>query len=167
GLSIPMQTRSGQVQLVLSVLAIAAGIAQWAVPMAAALAATGLIALWQTIRWQPLAVRHKPLLWILYIGYAALGVGLIAAALHIGGLGSGILLRSAAHVHIIGMGGFAVLIIGMLTRTALGHLGRPLALDRSMLISYWLMIAAVALRLAALWPSSASLPLLHAAAVCW
>lgn len=167
GLTIPMQTRSGQVQLALSVLAILLGAVQWAAPMAAALAATGLIALWQTIRWQPLAVRHKPLLWILYIGYAAMGVGLIAAGMHIAGLGTGVLQRSAAHVHIIGMGGFAVLIIGMVTRTALGHLGRPLVLDGSMLLCYWLMIAAVVLRLAALWPSGASLTLLQAAAVCW
>src|SRR5690606_29894144 len=83
------------------------------------------------------------------------------------GLGGVFLARDAAHVHIIGMGGFAVLIIGMVTRTALGHTGRPLALDGSMLASYWLMVAAVVLRLAALWPSSFAGPLLHAAATAW
>src|SRR5690606_31326063 len=53
GLSIPLLTRSGQVQLVLSVTAIALGLAGQPVVMAAALAVTGLISLYQTIRWKP------------------------------------------------------------------------------------------------------------------
>src|SRR5690606_14538454 len=88
---------------------------------------------------------------------------LLAAALHI----VGFIVRSAVHVHVIAVGGFSVLIIGMLTRTALGHLGRPLALDRSMLASYIFMLLAVATRFAALAPSSFSLSLLHASAACW
>lgn len=167
GLQLPMQARSGHIQLAVSVLAIALGIIGLPVYMAAALAVAGLIGLWQAASWKPFSVLHKPMLWILYLGYIAMGIGLLVAAAHISGLGTGVLARSAMHVHIIGMGGFAVLIIGMLTRTALGHLGYPLALDRSMLISYYLMIAAVAFRLAALWPSSASGWLLQAAGLCW
>lgn len=167
GLALPMQVRSGQIQLVVGVIAIALGLAGLALPMAAALAVVGLVSLWQVLRWKPLAVLHKPMLWILYLGYAAMGLGLVFAAWHTSGLATGVLARAAVHVHIIGMGGFAVLIIGMVTRTALGHLGRPLALDNSMLISYYLMIAAVVLRLGALWPSSGSLWLLRAAALSW
>ncbi len=172
GLKIPMLTRSGHVQMVFSVLALVAGLLQLPVAMAIALALTGLISLGQLLYWRPLAVLHKPLLWILYLGYAFIGIGLLAAAWQISGLFNpslmrGVMARSATHVHLIGMAGFCVLIIGMVTRTALGHLGRPLALERSMLVSYWLMIAAVALRLAALWPSAASVPLLHLAATAW
>ncbi|MGB6105485.1 MAG: NnrS family protein [Pusillimonas sp.] len=167
GLEIPMQVRSGHVQMVIGTLAIVLGIAGQGPLMAVALAAVGLISLYQTLRWKPLAVLHKPMLWILYLGYIAMGVGLLFAAWHASGLAQGILARAAVHVHIIGMGGFAVLIIGMVTRTALGHLGRPLQLDRSMLLSYYLMLLAVALRLAALWPSSAGLWLLQASALCW
>jgi uncharacterized protein involved in response to NO len=65
------------------------------------------------------------------------------------------------------MGGFSLMIIGMVTRTALGHLGRPLAVDRSMVASYWLMLCAVALRLCALHPSPLSLPLVQLAALAW
>ena len=65
------------------------------------------------------------------------------------------------------MGGFSVLIIGMLTRTALGHLGRPLMLDRSMRISYWLMLLAVVLRLCALVPSGHAGLLIQGAALAW
>src|SRR5690606_36995804 len=100
-------------------------------------------------------------------GYIAMGIDLLFAAVHASGMGSGVLIRSAADVHIIGMGGFAGLIVGMLTRTALGHLGRPLALDQSMLYSDYLMIAAVILRRAALWPSTASGWLLQTAALSW
>lgn len=167
GLNIPMLTRSGHVQLVLGVIAIALGLAGLAIPMALALAATGLISLYQTLRWKPQAVIHKPILWILYLGYAAMGVGLILAAAHFAELGSMALSRTAVYVHVIGMAGFSVLIIGMLTRTALGHLGRPLLLDRSMVVSYWLVILAVALRLLALAPSGAMQPLLHASAAAW
>ncbi len=167
GLEIPMQVRSGHAQMVIGTLAIVLGIAGQGPLMAVALAAVGLISLYQTLRWKPLAVLHKPMLWILYLGYIAMGVGLLFAAWHASGLAQGMLARAAVHVHIIGMGGFAVLIIGMVTRTALGHLGRPLQLDRSMLLSYYLMLLAVALRLAALWPSSAGLWLLQASALCW
>ena len=96
-----------------------------------------------------------------------MGAGLLLAAAHLAGLDGAASARAAVHAHVIGMGGFAVLIIGMVTRTALGHLGRPLALDRSMVASYALVLAAVALRLAALWPSSASLALLHGATAAW
>ncbi|WP_345797057.1 NnrS family protein [Castellaniella sp. MT123] len=187
GLKIPMLTRSGHVQMVFSVLALIAGVliqltgipmtpgsAPHPLPlvMAASLLITGLISLGQLLYWQPLAVLRKPMLWILYLGYAFIGIGLLAAAFQISHLFDpallhGVLARSATHVHLIGMAGFCVLIIGMLTRTALGHLGRPLALDRSMLASYWLMLLAAALRLAALWPSAISVHLLHLAAAAW
>ncbi|MEO6984758.1 MAG: NnrS family protein [Paralcaligenes sp.] len=167
GLKIPMLTRSGHVQLALAVLAIVCGLAGFERLMAAALAIVGAISLFQLFSWKPLAVRSAPLVWILYIGYAALGLGLIVAACYLSGLETGALARPATHVHLIALGGFSVLIIGMVTRTALGHLGRPLALDGSMRASYVLVLAAVVLRLAALWPSVAGLWLLEASALCW
>ena len=167
GLNIPMRVRSGHIQLALSVIAIGLGLLRQPEAMAVALAAAGLISLWQCASWKPAAVLHKPILWILYLGYATTGVGLLLAAAQISGIASGILAPPAMHVHVIGMGGFSVLIIGMVTRTALGHLGRPLALDASMLISYYFMIAAVVFRIAALWPTAFTKPLLDAAALSW
>jgi len=55
----------------------------------------------------------------------------------------------AVPVHAIGHAGFSVLIIGMITRTALGHLGRPLTAEHSMVASYAFMLLALAFRLAA------------------
>ncbi|NYT65502.1 NnrS family protein [Alcaligenaceae bacterium] len=167
GLDIPMLVGSGHIQLAASVAAIVFGLLSLKLLMAIGLAIAGIIAIWQLLLWKPMAVLHKPMLWILYLGYGLMGIGLVVAAAHVTGWGSGVLARAATHVHIIGMGGFAVLIIGMLTRTALGHTGRPLALDTSMLASYWLMIASVVLRLAALWPSPYMLWLQQAAALAW
>src|SRR5690606_9946509 len=131
--------------------------------VATSLAVVGLIGLVQLIRWRPLAVIHKPMLWILYLGYLGLNLGLLTAAAHATGLtDSALFAHPAGYVHIIGMGGFAVLIIGMVTRTALGHTGRPLALDRTMLASYWFMITAVVLRLGALIFPGIAGSLLHA-----
>lgn len=167
GLEIPMLAGSGRVQLVVGSIAILAGLFQFHLVMAAALTIVGLIGLYQVWRWKPMAVLHKPMIWILYLGYLGLAIGLLAAAAHLVGIGGAFLIRDAAHVHIVGMGGFAVLIIGMVTRTALGHTGRPLALDASMLSSYWLMVLSVALRLAALLPTAFAGSLLHAAATAW
>ena len=163
GLVIPMHERSGQVQLGAGVAAIAALLAGPAWLQAVALAGAGAIALWQVLAWQPLAVRTRPLLWILYLGHAGLGIGLLVGAAQ----AAGAPLRSAVPVHLVAMAGFSVLIIGMVTRTALGHLGRGLKLDRSMLASYWLVLGAVALRLAALWPSTLTVELLHLSATAW
>jgi len=163
GLAVPMHTRSGQWQLGAGALAIAALLLQWRLAAAVALAAAGALALWQVLAWKPWAVRRVPLLWILYAGYAGLGAGLLVAAAQ----AAGGPLRAAWPVHVIGVAGFAVLIIGMVTRTALGHLGRPLRTDRSMVLSYALLIAAAALRLLALLPTGLSLGVLHASAGAW
>jgi uncharacterized protein involved in response to NO len=163
GLMLPMHTRSGQVQLAAGGLAIACELLGWHPAMALFLAVAGAIALVQLMAWQPWAVRRVPLLWILYVGYAALGLGLLVAAGH----AAGFVLRAAWPVHVIGVAGFSVLIIGMVTRTALGHLGRPLRTDGLMVACYVLVILAAALRLLALLPSSLVLGALHASASAW
>jgi uncharacterized protein involved in response to NO len=162
GLKIPKQTRSGQLQLAACAAAVVL-LADLQLATAATLGLAGALSLWQVATWKPYAVRGNPLLWILYLGYVGLGLGLLLAALR----ASGANLPPALPVHMIAMAGFSVLIIGMLTRTALGHLGRPLAIDRSMRISYGLMLLAVALRLAALAPSAFSLWALQLSAAAW
>jgi len=163
GLDLPLHTHTGAWQLAAGVLAVLCTWLSWPQAAAAALVLAGGLALWQTLAWKPWSVRHQPLLWVLYAGYASLGAGLLVAAAHaVGGVA-----RLAWPVHVIGMAGFSVLIIGMVTRTALGHLGRPLRTDHSMVISYGLIILSAAFRLLALLPASASLLWLQAAAWSW
>lgn len=163
GLTIPMHTHSGWVQLGASAFAVVALLAGWGWLTALACLVAGALALIQIVSWKPLAVRSNALLWILYVGYATLGLGLLLAAAHAANLD----VPRVLSVHVIAMGGFSVLIIGMVTRTALGHLGRPLATDKTIRASYWLILTAVVLRLAAVAPMAASPWLLRAAALAW
>lgn len=163
GLSIPLHTTSGLWQIGLALATIILGLTGQQMLAGVALALVGVIALIQVISWQPMRVRHNPLLWVLYAGYAALGAGLTVAALHDLGVG----LRTAWSVHLIAVGGFSVLIAGMVTRTALGHLGRPLRADRLMVSMYLLVIAAAALRLIALIDHPIAQPAVQASALAW
>lgn len=163
GLDIPMLGGSGPWQLGVSVLALVCLLLGWQPGLALGLAVAGLLTLWQLLAWKPWAVRKVPLLWVLYVGYAGLALGLLVAAAQ----AAGWVLRLAWPVHVMGVLGFAVLIMGMVTRTALGHLGRPLRSDASMVTAYGLVIAAAVLRLLALWPWALSLAALHASALAW
>lgn len=163
GLQIPMHTASGQFQLGAGVLAVVFLLLGWVPGIVAALAVAGLLTLWQVLAWKPWAVRKVALLWILYLGHAALGAGLLVAAAH----ASGWVLRLAWPVHVIGVAGFTVLIIGMVTRTALGHLGRPLRTDSAIVAMYVLVIASAVLRLLALLPTGLAPGALHASALLW
>lgn len=163
GLDIPKHTRSGQIQLALTATAVLGTLAHQTYLAAITLAAVGAISIWQVMDWKPVAVKGRPILWVLYLGYGVCGIGLMAAAIRIIDPGQ----RAAWSVHTIAMGGFAVLVMGMITRTALGHLGRALALSPSMVACYWLVIVAAVLRLLALMPSIASGWLLKGAAVAW
>jgi Uncharacterized protein involved in response to NO len=131
-------TRSGQWQAALAALGIlmwSFGFNQWATLF---LATAGLITLWHVIAWKPWSVMGTPLLWILYLGYLGLGLGLWVAAAYAMGWTS----RLSWPIHMLGMAGFGALIIGMITRTALGHTGRALVADSSMVCSYGLVAVA-------------------------
>lgn len=169
GLNIPMFTTLGQVQLGCTLLAVVCTAAD--VPLAAGvgLGLAGAMALWQWWGWRPLAVRTVALLWILYVGYALLGVGLLVAAAYTFGW----IERAAWAAHTLGVGGFGVLIIGMMTRTSLGHTGRPLKADAPTRAAYWCIVGATAARLLALampmWnvPAAAAMGVLHLSATLW
>lgn len=162
-LSLPKQTETGWVQLGACAVGVLGLLFGQPIPTALGLGLAGVLALVQIISWRPLVVRSNALLWILYVGYTSIGIGLIMAAM----AQAGIAMSPVLPVHTIAMAGFSVLIIGMVTRTALGHTGRPLATDRTMRTSYWLMLIAVALRLAAIANTPATAGLLHMAGAAW
>lgn len=100
----------------------------------------------QAIGWNPLATRHRPMLWVLHLSYAWIPVGLCIL-----GLASfGIVPRSAA-IHALAVGSMSGLIMGMITRTSLGHSGRQV---RS---GGWEVTAYVLVQLAALSRVAAAL----------
>ena len=127
-----------------------------------ALCAAG-VSLANLLAWQPQRTMRVPLLWILHLSYAWIGVGfaLLAAA----SLG---LLPASAAFHALTVGSMAGLIIGMMTRTTLGHTGRALKGGRAEAAMYWLVqLGALARLLAAVGPAALAVPALLAAGACW
>ena len=94
--------------------------------------------------WMPWRTTGNPLLWILHLSYGwiALGFFLLAFAA-LGWIAPG------AAFHVLGIGALAGMIIGMMTRTALGHTGRALRSGRAELAMYLLLQLAMLARLAA------------------
>ncbi len=88
---------------------------------------------------------HVPLLWILHLSYGWIVIGfflLALAALHI--------VPESAAFHALTVGAMSGLILGMITRTALGHTGRVLATGKTEFAMYVLIqVGALARVLAA------------------
>ncbi len=140
--SIPALDRAAVVLLVIALVMQLAGAGGWllAVPaLSAALLHAVRLALWD-----PLSTRRRPILWILHLSYAWIPLGLLLMAL------------SALHeqvplslsVHAFGAGAIGGTIIGMITRTARGHSGRPLHTGSPETLAYVLVQASALLRVA-------------------
>lgn len=110
--------------------------------------------------WQPGTTRSNPLVWVLHAAYAFIPLHLLlraAAAL-------GWLAASPA-THALTVGAIGSLCIGMMTRTARGHTGRPLRADRADIACYALVLAAGLVRVLVplAWPAAYSSAVLTSA----
>ena len=126
--------------------ATAIGLALWVLAppnafTAAALGAAALLHAQRLWRWQPLRTRARPILWVLHAAYAWLPIGLVLLALS--QLGA---VAVSAGIHALAVGATGGLIIGMLTRTARGHTGRPLQVSRLEVAAYVLVAGAAVAR---------------------
>ncbi|MCK2094720.1 NnrS family protein [Thauera aromatica] len=138
----------------------ALGAGAWAGPLSL------LAAVLQAVRlggWNPWATRGTPLLWVLHLGYLWIPLGLALVAL----AQFGVLPRSAG-IHALAVGATGGLIIGMITRTALGHTGRMLVAGPMETAAYALVLLAALVRVltVALIPA-AQVGGVHAAATLW
>jgi uncharacterized protein involved in response to NO len=105
-----------------------------------------------------------PIVWILHVGYGWLVVALaLKAVLLLGGAA-----WASQWLHALTAGAFGTMALGVMTRVALGHTGRPLEAARPIVVAYVLVICGALLRVAgpALFPAQL-LPLLAAAMVVW
>lgn len=131
----------------LAATALAFGLDLASVGGAALAAAASLAAVLHAVRlagWRPLATRTIPLLWVLHLSYAWLPIGLaLMAAWALGWL------AAPLAVHAFGLGVIGGLVIGMITRTAMGHTGRMLVTDSGEVWMYLLVHAAVVVRVLA------------------
>ena len=76
------------------------------------------------MHWHPWRTAHAPLVWILHAAYAWIVVYLLLRALAAAGM-----VAEPLAVHALTIGAIGSMTIGMMTRTARGHTGRPLAAD--------------------------------------
>lgn len=149
--------------LALSVIALLCALAEldgW-LSAAPAFAAAALHAARQA-GWAPLATRRRPILWILHLSHAWIPVGFVLL-----GLAAFRVVIGAAAVHAFAVGGVSGTIVGMITRTALGHTARPLVAGRAETLAYVLVLAAALLRVAAALVLEAYMPLVIASAALW
>jgi len=109
--------------------------------LAAAASLAALLHAWRLAGWRPLATRSNPLLWVLHLAYSWLPVGLaLLAASALGWV------PTQLAMHAFGLGLIGGLVIGMITRTALGHTGRMLVAGTGERWMYALVHAAVVVR---------------------
>lgn len=130
------------------------------VPWAALLAGVAVLA--RLARWRGAAIAGEPLLAVLHLGYAWVGVGFLLLAAS----GLGDTLPPTAALHALTAGAIGTMTLAVMTRASLGHTGRPLIAGPMTTVIYALVTAAAVLRVAApllpldyalaLWPSGAA-----------
>ena len=93
-------------------------------------------------QWRTLSTRAQPIVWVLHIAYAWLAVGLALKAMTLlEGLAS-----AAFWLHALTIGAITSMILGVMTRAALGHTGRPLVVDPLITVAYVLVSIAAVVR---------------------
>ncbi|KRB67857.1 NnrS family protein [Noviherbaspirillum sp. Root189] len=133
-------------------------------PMTASLAAAAAVAqATRLIGWKPLCTVRNPLLWILHLSYGWIPFGFLLLSLAALGV-----VTSSAAFHVLAIGSMAGLIIGMITRTTLGHTGRMLKAGKAETSMYALIQFGMMARFAAaVTGGSLRESLLIATAVAW
>ncbi len=159
-----VRPRDDRLAIVLAVLAIVSWLLGLPVPaQAASFAAAALATGRRVLGYQPQRTLAHPLLWILHFAYLWIAIGF--ALLAFAALG---LAPPSAGWHALGVGATGGLVIGMITRTALGHTGRALQAGKAEVLMYALLMAGALLRvLASLHLSAGYSELLLASAGCW
>lgn len=142
--------------------------AAWLLRLPAGLVATlalsaALAHLARAFGWNPWAARRHPMLWILHVSYGWIPVGLLLLAAQSLGW-----MPVSAPMHAFGIGATGGLIIGMITRTALGHTGRQLKVGAGETAAYALVPLAALVRVATLaFLPALALVGIHMAASLW
>lgn len=93
-------------------------------------------------RWHGLRTFAEPIVWVLHLAYAWLPIGLALKAVY---LATG-MAWSANWLHALGVGAAGMMIVGVITRAALGHTGRPLVVNASVALAYGILGAAALVR---------------------
>ncbi len=134
------------------------------VPVSLLYALAGLLILLRLAYWQGWRTAKDPLMWVLHLGYAFLGFGFLAE-------GTSILIEDFPEIlanHVLTIGGLGIMILGMMSRIALGHTGRPLTVSPVITFSYFLILISMIARIVPplVLPDLEEVGL-HLAGTCW
>jgi uncharacterized protein involved in response to NO len=126
----------------------------------------GIANLIRWLRWRGWKTYQEPLVLILHIGYAWIGLFLVALGASI--LGVGFTPESA--VHLLTTGAMGTMTLAVMTRASLGHTGRPRHADRLTVTIYLLINLGALLRIfapSADIPTALTYIMLGLSAFCW
>jgi len=113
--------------------------------------------------WQSWRTARTPMVWVLHVAY-----GWIVIYLVLRGLAALGMVGELFAVHALTIGAIGGMTIGMMTRTARGHTGRPLAPDRFEVACYILVALAAAIRVfGGMWLPGAYLATIIVSGTCW
>lgn len=128
------------------------------------------IHLYRWINWAPLHTLKLPILWILHFSYVWLPIAMLLLALPTTWLP----MKEMLAIHAFTTGTICGLCIGMMSRTARGHTGRPLKASAAEVTAYTLVLISALLRVMLpllspdyyrLWTGLASIPMVIAFAI--
>jgi uncharacterized protein involved in response to NO len=133
------------------------------VPLAIVAGAAALAHAARLRLWNPWRARRTPLVWVLHAAYGWIAVHFVLRA-----LAQWSIVAEPLAVHALTIGVIGGMVIGMMTRTALGHTGRPLAADRWEVACYALVqLAAIARVAGGIALPSAYLSMVWVSGLCW
>ena len=113
--------------------------------------------------WQPWRTFGTPIVWVLHVAYGWLVISLLLRGLAALGM-----VGELFAVHALTVGAIGGMTLGMMTRTARGHTGRPLVADRYEVACYVLVALAAAIRVfGGMFLTSAYLATVVASGICW
>lgn len=103
----------------------------------------GIASLIRWLRWRGWKTYQEPLVLILHIGYAWIGLFLVALGASIFGVG----FTPENAIHLLTTGAMGTMTLAVMTRATLGHTGRPRHADRLTVTIYLLVNAGALLRI--------------------
>lgn len=104
-------------------------------------AAAGAAVLGRMVPWGALKTLKSPILWVLHVGHAWIGVGFLLYGIAIVGAVAG-----TVGLHAMTAGAIGTLTIGMMARVARGHTGRELKVSLPTAVAFVMVSAAAVVR---------------------
>jgi uncharacterized protein involved in response to NO len=125
--------------------------------------AAGMLA-WRQLGWRGVTTLGEPILWIVHLGHGWLVVGFALL-----GLSAFVpAVPPSAGLHALTAGAMGTMILGVMSRVALGHTGRTIVAARTTVVAYGLVIAGAVARVIAPILGGANQPMiLEIAAASW